>query len=68
MRGENCIVISRARHLTSLAGQTLTRGESLHGQISIIISFLTRQEFIGVLIGLVTNGGGARLPFLASVV
>ena len=37
----------------SLAGQTLTRGES--GQIPIIIWCLTRQEFLGVLIDLVAN-------------
>ena len=34
------------------------------GQIPIIISFLTCQEFLGVLIALLTNGG-TRLPFLA---
>ena len=34
------------------------------GQIPIIISFLTRQEFYGVLIGLVMYGG-AWLPLLA---
>ena len=39
---------------TSLAGQTHVGRES--GQIPIIISFLTHQEFLGVLIGLVTNG------------
>ena len=52
----------------SLASQTLTWGESLVKFLSIlfyiIISFLTRQEFLGVLIRLVTNGG-AWLPFLA---
>ena len=37
----------------SLAGQTHAGRES--GQIPIIISFLTRQEFLGVLIGLVNN-------------
>ena len=49
----------------SLAGQTLATPTGVEsGQIPITISFLTRQEFLGVLIGLVTNGG-ARLPFLA---
>ena len=42
----------------------LSRGKRESGQIPIIISFLTRQEFLGVLIDLVTNGS-ARLPFLA---
>ena len=42
----------------------LSLGRRESGQFPIIISFLTRQEFLGVLIGLVTNGG-ARLPFLA---
>lgn len=34
------------------------------GQIPIIILWLTPQEFLGVLIGLMMNGG-AQLPFLA---
>ena len=50
-------LVSRARLSPHPPG-----GES--GQIPIMISFLTRQEFLGVLIGLVTNGG-ARLLFLA---
>ena len=49
-------IVSRARLSPHPRG-----GES--GQIPIMISFLTRQEFLGVLIGLVTNGG-AWLPFL----
>ena len=42
---------------SSLAGQTLTWGESL----PIIILFLTCQEFIGMLIGLVMNGARSYL-------
>ena len=42
----------------------LSRARRESGQFPIIISFLTRQGFLGVLIGLVTNEG-ARLPFLA---
>ena len=46
----------------------VSRGRLLRGkrvwsiQFPIIISFLTHQGFLGVLIGLVTNGG-TRLPF-----
>ena len=42
----------------------LSRVRRESGQFPIIISFLTCQGFLGVLIGLVTNEG-ARLPFLA---
>ena len=45
---------------TSLTGQTLTRGGESLVKIPIIISCLTRQEFLGVLIDLVVNGYGAR--------
>ena len=50
----------------SLTGQTLTLGESLVNfpSSSRFVSNTPGQEFLGVLIGLVTNGG-ARLPFLA---
>ena len=54
-----------SQNCSSLTGQTLTRGEIESGQFPIIIiSFLTHQEFLGVLIGLVMNGG-TQLPFLA---
>ena len=42
----------------------LSRAQRESGQIPIIISFLTCQEFLGVLIDLGTNGG-TRLPFSA---
>ena len=46
----------------SLAGQPLatpTTGRGESGKIAIIVSYLTRQEFLGVLSGF----KGARLPF-----
>ena len=45
--------------LTLVSQPRLSRARRESGQIPIIISFLTRQEFLGVLIDLVTNGGRA---------
>ena len=49
--------------LVSWAGPDSHAGRE-SDQIPIIVSFLTRQKFLGVLIGLVTNGG-TQLPLLA---
>ena len=42
---------------TSLGRARLSLGRRESGQFPIIISFLTCQKFLGVLIGLVANGG-----------
>ena len=51
-------------HFDWISQARLSLGRRESGQFPIIISYLTHQEFLGVLIGLVTNGG-VRLPFLA---
>ena len=55
-----CEIYSTKVHI-SLASQTCIPGE--FGQIPTIILFLTYQEFLGVLIGLVMNGAHSDMLF-----